>query len=163
MWSRLKSIFSSKTSNDIKTLSLDFNREVELAISLLASHDNINTDEEVVQLLLDNGIGRDEAIEILIFLPIAFVRHWLPMVEWQDSYLEYIDTNKTIERKFSASESFQTIWQVTAQYFTESPQKDTVIKIGGRSAEFKAINKLLLENPDSKLENIQVAQTVLIR
>ena len=85
------------------------------------------------------------------------------MVEWQDSYLEYVDKNKTIERKFSDTKSFQTIWQATTQYFNNNPQKDTVIKIGGRSAELKAINKLMLDNPDSKLENIQVAKTVLVR
>ena len=159
----LKSLFSKKTvqDNSHETLSLDFARKVQKAITLLGDNESSLDDEKVLKLFNENGIDDKEAIEILLFLPITFVRHWLPNLKWHDTYCELINDKKQIERKYSETKSFQIIWEVTKNYFQNSPKADTIIKIGGRSSEFHAINQLL--NDGGKFENIELAQTVIVR
>jgi hypothetical protein len=159
----LKSLFSKKTlpDNSKETLSSEFARHVQKAIELLGCHSGSLSDEEVVQLLTDNCISYNEAIEILLFLPIAFVRHWLPNVKWHDTYFEFISDKIQMEKIYCESKSFQIIWEVTKDYFENSRNSDTVIKVGGRSAELHSINQLL--NNCSKFENIELSKTVIIR
>ena len=159
----LKSLFSKTTlqDNSKETLSFDFARQVQKAIELLSNNSGSLTDQEVVQLLTDNGISYNEAIEILLFLPIAFVRHWLPNLKWHDTYIEFINEKKQIEKKYSETKSFQIIWEATKDYFQNSPKSDTIIKVGGRSAELHSVNQLL--NDGGKLEDIELSKTVIIR
>ena len=53
--------------------------------------------------------------------------------------------------------------KVTQDYFTTKPEKETVMKIAGRSAEYHAMNQLLLENPTARIEDIKLTETVIIR
>lgn len=53
--------------------------------------------------------------------------------------------------------------KVTKDYFSRNPNKETVMKIAGRNAEFNAINQLLLENPTARIEDIKLSETVIIR
>lgn len=161
----IKSLFSKKTilNSPEAPLSPVFAEQVKYAISLLSNEEGSISDEEVLKLFDDHKIAPREAVEICLFLPIAFVRHWLPNLNWPDSYQELIDEEKFIEKKYSKTLSFKIIWEVTNSYFQDSPSSETVIKIGGRSAEFHAINQLLNDNDGDELENIQLAQTVIIR
>lgn len=162
MWTRVKALFANKTINNSLKPPSNFRRQVEQAISIFENHGVFGDDQEVVQFLIHNGIGASEAKEILVFLPIAFVRQLLPSVKWSDTYLQRDDNSKTIERKFSESKTYQIIWQATTEYFMGKPQKETVVKIGGRSAEFRVINQLLLDNPNYKPEDVKLTQTVII-
>lgn len=163
MWKNLKSIFSNRQKNGDKNFSADFDQQVRKAIHLFDNRDDLITDEDVVTHFTKSGIGQLEATEILLFLPVAFVRQWLSTVTWPDTYLECNDGKRNVEKKYLDTEAYQIIWQVTTAYFNGNPNKDTVLKIGGRSAEFNAINQLLHDNPSSKLEEIKVSQTVFIR
>jgi len=163
MWSNIKSFFSKKPSYPEEDLSPDFEQQVKHAISLIEVGEDIDSDEDFLNYLVSNGIARKEAVEILLFLPIAFVRHWLSTVKWPDSYLEYVDSKRTNKRKYSETKSYQIIWQVTSDYFQDNPKNDTVFKIGTRSAEFNAINKLMWDNPDSNLEKVTVSKTIIMR
>ena len=163
MWTNLKSLFSFKAPNTKPELPHDFDRLVRQAITLVEQSDQVNTDEEFLNYLTKNEIEYTSAVEILLFLPIAFVRQWLPTAEWQDTYIEYIDQKKQIEKKYSETKAYQIIWNVTTEYFANNPDRNTVLKIGGRSAEFNVINKFLLNNPNSKLEELELSQTFIIR
>jgi len=163
MWTNLKSLFSSKPSDTKPELPHDFDRVVRHAISLVKHSGDISTDEEFLNYLTNNGIEHTSAVQILVFLPIAFVRHWLPTAKWLDTYIEYVDEKKQIEKKYSETKAYQIIWNVTVEYFANNPDRDTVFKIGGRSAEFNAINQALLDNPNSKLEDLEFSQTFILR
>jgi hypothetical protein len=163
MLTSIKSLFSSKTSDIKPELPHDFDRIVRQAISLVKHSSDVSTDEEFLNCLTNNGIEYTSAVEILLFLPIAFVRQWLPTAKWLDTYVEYVDEKKQIEKKYSETKAYQIIWSVTTEYFANNPDRDTVFKIGGRSAEFNAINKALNDNPNSKLEDLELSQTFIVR
>ena len=163
MWTTLKLIFTSKTKEFDLNLSPDFSIQVSQAIRLLGASEKSMEDKEVVQLLVDNGIGYVAAVEIMIFLPIAFVQNWLTTVNWLDTYTEYLSRKKQIVRKFSETKAYLIILEVTLDYFNNTPDNDTILKIAGRSAEFHAINQLLLDNPNAKIEDIKFTETLITR
>ena len=140
-----------------------FRAQVEKAIHLLANANPNLDNQQFMELLINNDIGKQEATEIFLFLPIAFVRQWLTDVNWLQTYIEYFSEQKQIERKFSETPSYEVISGVTKNYFQNSPSSDVVLKIAGRSAEFHAMNKLLLNNPDSKPQEIEFSPTVIMR
>lgn len=144
-------------------LQPDFSVRVDKAIQVLADANAQLDNEQFIELLVDNGINKQEAIEIYLFLPIAFVRHWIADLKWLDTYIEYFSEQRQIERKFSETASYQIISTVTRNYFQNSPNQDAILKIGGRSAEFHAINQLLNDNPQANLQDIELSPTVIIR
>lgn len=163
MLKHFKSLFSKKKINRDNAVSADFDQNVRRAISFFENRDDLNTDEDIVECLTKNGIGNQEAIDILLFLPVAFVRQWLPTVKWLDTYIEYIDHKTQMEKKYSERESYQIIYREVIAYFNDKPDKNTILKIGGRSAEFDAINNFLNDQPDAILEEMEFLPTVIIR
>lgn len=135
---------------------------VELAIELFARSGNSLKDKQAIEFLIENGITENEAVEIVTFLPIAFIRSWLTKVNWKDNYTEF-KNEKYVAKKYSETESYNQILKVAKDYFNRNSSKETVMKIAGRSAEFNVINQLLLENPTAKIEDINLTETVIIR
>jgi len=163
MWTSIKSLFVSKRLNNESELPHDFDQLVRKAIVLIKNSDGINSDEQLVKYLTNNEIDYASAIEINIFLPIAFIRHWIPLANWSDTYIEFISEKRQIEKKYSKTKSYQIISNVTSEYFAHNPDRDVIFKIGGRSAEFNVINPLLHANPNLKVEEIILSDTVILR
>ncbi|MDX2049242.1 MAG: hypothetical protein SFU87_20830 [Chitinophagaceae bacterium] len=154
--------FRKKNDNDFQEIfSPDFEVQVEKAIKLLSENEADLNNETIFKLFTDNGIGEKEAIEILLFLPISFIRHWIPNLKWPDTYDELINGKQQIEKKYAETKSFLIIWEVTSKYFQNSPDAKTILQIGGRSAEFHTINQLL--NEGGELENVELAKTTIMR
>ena len=158
-----KSIFSNKSSTDKTQFSWSSTlfAQTQKAIQILSENDSSIGDEEIMKLFSKDGISQNNGIEILIFLPIAFLRQWLSPLNWQDTYKEIINNNEPVEKKFSETVSFQVIWEVTKNYFQGAPQSDTILKIATRSSEFDAINQFL--NDGGEVKDIEFAQTVILR
>jgi hypothetical protein len=188
MWVKLKSLFLNKTNqrssyfdilseNDVrKTITvlekndLDHGNsdsdtlsenDVRKAITVLEKNENDLENEEVIQLLLNNGFEDNKALKLFIFLPIAFVREWFSTVKWPDAYIEWESDKIQTEKCYDETKDYIIIWKVTKQYFENSPKHDTIMKIGGSSAEFQAINKLLNAQPGCKLEEIKISKTII--
>ena len=125
-------------------------KNTEKAIAILGKLEGSLTDREILGMLGNNGIDLSNARQIVIFLPVAFCRQLLPTVAWKDQYYDKAGEVK----KFSQTEPYLVIWQVTSSYFSSEPDKDVIMKIGGRSAEFHVINELL--NAGGKLEEIEL-------
>jgi len=54
-----------------------------------------------------------------------------------------------MERKrYVETREYKLIWDVTNAYFANSPDKDTILKIIGRSANFQSMNILLREHSE---------------
>jgi hypothetical protein len=152
-------------ANDVQpqaALTGAFPENVKKAIGLLSKAGFIES-TEFMDMLVNNGIHEPEATEIFLFLPIAFVRHLLPRVKWHDVYVEELADGKEVERKYNETESYMVIDSVTTEYFKNSPDPDTVVKIGGRSSEFQVIQELLLKHPTAQPEDISLGPTVIKR
>lgn len=159
----IRSLFSRKPVHHQPegSLSATFAAQVQYAIQLLANEEGTLTNEEVLQLFRDHNIRGKLAEDILLFLPIAFVRHLLPDIQWHNSYTEMMDSQHAEEKEYSKTPAFLIIWAVTEAYFRQSPDAATIVKIGGRSAEFHVINQLVLDGNQPK--DIRLTETVLIR
>jgi hypothetical protein len=163
MWTSIKSLLFSKTQSTEPNLPHEFDELVRKTIVLIKNNDDVNSDEQLLKCLTNNKIDYTSAREIILFLPTAFIRHWIPLAKWSDTYIEFINEKRQIEKKYSKTKSYQIISKVTSEYFSHKPDKDVIFKIGGRSAEFNVINPLLNANPNLKVEEIQLSKTIIIR
>jgi hypothetical protein len=159
----LKSLFSNNKKNNKISISSNFKEQVFKAINVLGENEGALDDDEAKQLLLHHGIPEIDINEIIVFLPIAFVRKWLKTVEWSDTYMEMKSKSQTQEKKYSETESYIIIWSITTEYFENTPNGDFIFKIAGRSSEYKVINQVLNNNPNAKLEDLKLSNTVIIR
>ena len=136
-------------------ISAEFSDNVKSAIEILSNTQGDLTDRQAVQLLYSQGIEYADAEIIAIFLPIAFCRLMLPNFEWKDEYFEFNNSNPGGTLKmFSKTEPYSVVYATVKAFFQTKPSSGVVLKIAGRSSEFHAINKLLLEG--HKLEEIKL-------
>lgn len=164
MLTKLKAFFSSKKNGTEPRLPADFEQLVKKAIYLVEnSSDDLAADEAFLKYLTDNGIEYTAAVEILLFLPIAFVRQLFPMVKWLETYTEFINEKTQIEKSYSETKTYQVILKVTTDYFANSPKEKTMLRIAGRSAEFNIINDILNNNSGSKIEDMELSSTIIFR
>ena len=152
-------ILGKKKDNRTKEQS-DFNSDVKKSIDIIGSAKSLENDE-LLTLLTQNGIEENNGIEIITFLPIAFVRKWLTDVDWPKTYLEHYSDSKRISKRFSDNHKYLTIEKIVDHYWNDRPNNDIIVNIAGRSAEFNAINKLL--NDGGKMVDIKMTETVIIR
>ena len=140
-----------------------FNSEVIKAIELIGNSEKSLENDELLKLLIQKGINENSAIEIVIFLPIAFVRKMLPNLNWHQNYIEQGFDKKQKTKSFAQNEMYKIIEIETENYYNENPKSDVIIKIAGRSAEFQAINKLLLKDDKADMAEIKFTETIVVR
>lgn len=159
----LKSILSGK-SRERHVLSDNFSFSVKKVITEV---DNINfeiSDDDFYKIISNQEINKFEMNEIYIFLPIAFAHVWLQNVNWNEEYNEILPGEKEVSKRYDETSSFLLILEIVKSYFENSPLKNTILQIGGRSAEINAINELLLNaGKEGKIEDIKLTKTTIIR
>jgi hypothetical protein len=141
----------------------EFHSHVKKSINLIGNSTKSLENDELLNLLTQNGIEENSAIEIVIFLPIAFVRKMLPNVNWREKYVEHFSDKKQRTKIFSENELYKIIEIETDNYYAKNPQNEVIIKIAGRSAEFKVINDLLLKNEKADISAIKLTENVITR
>ena len=154
-----KKFLGKKNNNRTKETS-DFDSDVKKSIVIIGREKSLENDE-LLTLLTQNGIEESNGIEIITFLPIAFVRKWLADVDWPKTYLEQYSDSKRISKRFSDNQQYLTMEKIVDQYWNDKPNNDVIVNIAGRSAEFSAINQLL--NNGGKITDIKMTETVIIR
>ncbi len=117
----------------------------------------------VLELFQKNGINKVDSVEILIFLPIACLRRLYDHLKWHNSYFEFDDKNIPVEKDFADSKSFQIIEEITDRYFQTLPVSPNITNIAWRSAEFNALNDILLKSPDLKVEDVILSKIFIVR
>lgn len=142
--------------------SNQFAIHVNKAITLFDEIDSKQNDEELFVMLTALEIPEYYAKEMLIFLPIVFVRCLLPQVKWHDTFFEIDANKKEVERKYTEVMAFNIILEETKNYFASNPKPETIIKIAGRSAEFHCINEILLQEPNCEIESIELTKAYLL-
>lgn len=142
-------------------LSDKFSFSVEQVIKEIDKRNSEINDDDFYQIICEQEINQFEANEIYIFLPIAFAQLWLEKVNWHKEYNEILPSKKEVSKRYDETLSFQIIIEIVKDYFKNKPSNNTIIQIGGRSAEVNAINTLLLEG--GKIEDVKVTKTTIIR
>ena len=151
--------FQKNTLN--KSLTSSFRESVKTIISILdKSTAEVIDDNDYFELIRKNTSNDFEANEIYIFLPISFTHLWLPNIAWHPDYIEINNGRETII-KYNSTESYNIIYSVSREYFSSSPSKNTIIRIGGRSAEINAINQLLMDG--GNIEDIKVTRAYITK
>ena len=136
----------------------DFGLWVKKSIGVLGSLGKIMDDRAAAELLISHGVSEREAMNIVTFVPIAFVRKLLPQIKWPISYIE-ARGERRVEKLFSNNRRYSIVEKETNAYWTENPKKEIVLNVAGRSAEFQAINNLVLQG--GRLEDIQLTNVVI--
>jgi hypothetical protein len=153
-----------KSKNEICVeLPPDFSRQIRAVFNLVGGVGKTMEDMELLEYLVKNGTNYVAAKEIVIFLPITFVRCLLTEVNWPETFLENTVKAEIIERRFSETESYQIVMEETKKYFFNDPDRDIILNIAGRSSEFGVINQLLLDNPATEIKDVQIIETVINR
>ena len=142
-----------------ETSKIDFRNNIKKAITLLTNSSDALSDNGFLELMFANDIPYAEAVEILVFLPVACVRQWLPGVKWQVYYRE---NGKAGKFKYADTESYVIIFDETTKFIQSAPGVDNILKIAGRSSEFHVLNTLFLQNPNLNVEDIELAEAVVM-
>ena len=138
-----------------------FREWVKQAIDLVGNGGIELSNEELEQHFVKNGIPIIESKEINIFLPISFCKKFLPEVGWPSAYIDYYSETKKLRRIYKQNTRYRIIEEETEKYWNGEKNKKTISNIVGRSAEFEAINKLVLEG--GKYEDIELTEPYIIR
>jgi len=155
----LKSIFLGKTENR-NLLSNSFSLSVIEVIDEIDNIDSEISDDLFYEIISKKNITQFEANEIYIFLPIAFAQLWVSKANWNKKYSEILP-NKEVSKRYDETESFQIIIKIVKDYFENKPSRNTIVQIGGRSAEINAMNKFLLQG--GNVEDVKMTKTTIIR
>jgi hypothetical protein len=155
----IKSLF--RTRDKHPPIEGDLCALVRKSIPIIGTTGKTMHDSELIQLLTSEGVPEQEAIEIVLFLPVAFTRALIPNVQWKDYYIDYYAKNKQRERLYRENPRYLIFESETHHFFNSGPDSELVLNVAGRSAELKAVNKLLLDG--SKIEDIVVTASYVIR
>jgi hypothetical protein len=156
----IRKIFKGRTKNSGQ-VDGKFSSWVNKAIVLTGTKGKDLDNDKLIELLVSNGIPEAEAIEITLFLPIAFCRKLLPQIKWHSHYVDFYSKSRQVTRFYKDNPRYVIIQTETEDYWASIPDQGIVLNIAGRSADFRAINELLLGG--SKVENIKVSENFILR
>src|SRR4051812_41499165 len=97
-----------------------FNLWVKESISLLGSLGKLMDNESAVAFLVSHNIPEQEAIEIVLFLPVVFCRKLLPQVKFRPEYIEYKNHGQ-IEMLFLENKRYLIIENEANSYWNDNP------------------------------------------
>ncbi len=138
-----------------------FSIEVDLAINIMSDLSSISfTEEELIQKLTSKGLSELTTYWVVIFLPTAMCRLMIPQVNWPETFRAYNEEGYETVR-FDKSERYQIIKARLLSLLETQPGGDVVLRIAGRSAEFRAINKILLQE-NVKFEEIKFSELAVL-
>ncbi len=142
-------------------MNIELRHKVGLAIQLLADYKELLTYDKIAILFKENGINQILTDDIYIFLPIIFCQKLLPSVNFPQTYYEQDITGDKEKKSFNDNASYKIIELSSDDYFKNNPDSEVILKIAGLSAEFKAINNLLING--GNLEDVKLTETIILR
>jgi hypothetical protein len=155
----LQSIFGKKHKHP--PIQGDLSAFVIKSIPIIGIAGKTMEDHELIQLLASEDVPEQEAIEIVLFFPVAVARKLMPEIKWKDYYIDYYGDNKQIEQLYRENPRYVIFESEVHRFLNSKPGSELILNIAGRSAEFKAVNKLLLDG--SKIEDITVTASYVVR
>ncbi|HEY9048525.1 MAG TPA: hypothetical protein VIN08_21610 [Ohtaekwangia sp.] len=164
LWFRfINAIAKNKYGKSTPGVNPEFNNWVRKGIEVLGDVNNHKENNRLVDDFVAMGIPEEDAADIVIFLPVSFCRKLLSEVKWLPEYIDMLQDGTQIRKSYSQNLRYRMIERETKMYFNNNAEKEVILNIAGRSAEFRLINKLLLENAEANLKDIRLTETVFIR
>lgn len=155
---KLFNFFKNKKNEDLEQLSQE---EFDAAVSVLTKYATELEAEIVIKEMTKVGISEKKAVELYLFIPVAFCRQFIPKAAYQNYYVNYYEPHKEIKQKYEDNKLYVAIEKATKVYFAANPQRETVLNLCLVNAEFKAINTALLDG--NKLEDLEFAPSYITR
>lgn len=156
-----KKLFGFNTEDTPKYYKLNESFEQDFLNSIPVFQNSKELDDsEIINALVNTGISKDHATEITLFAPVVATEYIFDTIDWMDDYIEMND-NKTTKKKFSKTPSYILLSRLIKNH--ESLTINTLRNISFRSATFKAMKSLLLENPSTDIDSIVFSHVVIIR
>jgi hypothetical protein len=104
------------------------------------------SDQDVVTLMVEDGIPEKEAIEIILFLPLAFTQLILSEVEWSVYYFESYTERGQTKMKATENPRLMTMYKVILQYCKGVPDRSCIGAIAWRNFMFRLLTTQLDKN-----------------
>ncbi len=161
MFDFLKSLFANSV-NRFDDVPSEFYHYAEQAINLITTGNGQLEDRQLLELFEKHGIPAKEAVELLLFLPPAFCRKLLPIINWPNYYFEYISAKKSLKRFYASNKRYMIIQSALQAYIDGDFIQSDYLKIAARSASFHSINQILLDNPGRKITEIIVTPETVV-
>ena len=121
-------IFKKTQTETIET-QYNFEADVIKSIEIIGNAAKSLDNEDLLSLLIKKGIKRENAFEIIIFLPVAFIRRWLNNIDWPLTYIDYYSENNKITKRYSENHQYVVIENEVEKYWNNNPKKDFIINI----------------------------------
>ena len=139
---------------------MEIRQVIERALRFFPEHKQ-SSNEELVDALVSGGIAEEIAWKILTFTPLAFCRVMFKSsgIHFSATYIQRKNLNLEEEKYFN-DELFFGESITIAESKVGGTSGDYWLSIAGRSAEFQAINSLLIQG--SRLENIRLTKPIVI-
>ena len=132
------------------------------AIDLVADARELN-DEEMENLLIEQGFQEDDAFWLTRFIPAAYARAWLEpegLTFHDDFDVMKVDTREAISMKFSQQAIWKSVFRNAKKELATGIDKNRLISIAGRSSEYHAVRDLL--NQNSGLKDVRLTKLILL-
>lgn len=137
-------------------------QEIALTVQIIRSHLN-SSDEEILEVLIANGINRHVAVQLVMLLPLAYGRAGLASsgVRFSD-YYTCMGHNGRPGRECKLNSL--AVWNESIAFakkeISSGASGDAVLAIAGRSPETNAINQAL--HAGEKLEDLVISPPAFI-
>lgn len=156
-------LFKRKTKKEVEIdevpLPQEFKSFVIKSIEIIGS--GAKTMDDVFEEMISKGIPETEANELMIFIPIVFIRKLLPEVSWCAEYYDCYSEKDKVKRLYDENLRYQIIKAQTDNFWNTQFNNEYVENIVLWSSEYDAINQLL--NDGGSLEDAKVTETLIMR
>ncbi|OYU95496.1 MAG: hypothetical protein CFE21_10150 [Bacteroidetes bacterium B1(2017)] len=125
-------------------IKTELKSQLDVGIKLLELAIPTASDFELYSQFEEAGVFGEHAFDFFVFIPVLFCKTMLPSVPFPDSYFE-IKNGETIKRSFKSTILFTRLKKEIQTVFIEGISQETVLKVAGRSSNFRVINEVLLE------------------
>ncbi len=118
-------------------------------------------DDTIIEKFIDNYINHEIVEDLFIYLPIVFCRVMLPNINFPSTFIERKDTIE-VRKSYDSIEIYKSILRLVKNQIKNFSSEE-ILKIAGLSAEFNAINSLLLEQEEANIEDINLSEMIILR
>jgi hypothetical protein len=125
---------------------MSLKENVNLVVKLISENDGDISEDDLLHMIRSSASDKSIASELLTFIPIIMCRIILPNFHFPKSYIEWNrKCNIRKEIRFREHPLYLDIERQLEIILSNGFSQEDILKIAGRSPEFKIINDYLLK------------------
>ncbi len=124
-----------------------FEFRVAQAIEIIGSKGYEKSDDEVFNILLKAGNNKEDAIDLVQFLPVACTTALHPDFLWPDRYALVLDDDEPVFYEYAANEKYQIMLKVAGDYY-QNVNRNLPLIVASRAAQFATLQRLVRDGID---------------